>query len=383
LFNRGTTAVDLTGWSVQYASAAGTSWQVTQLSGSIAPGGDYLVQESAGTGGTTALPTPDASGSIAISAASGKAALVTAATALSCGATCSTATGVHDFVGYGAANDFETAAAPGLSNTTADLRGAGGATDTDNNAADFTAGAPAPLNSAGEGPGGGGGNPPPTSAFIHDIQGAAHRSPLVGQKVTSVPGVVTAVGTNGLWFQDPQPDNNFATSEGLFVFTSSKPTVAVADSVLVSGTVNEFRPGGAASNLSSTELGSRFQPISEPSAVQRHQQATLERSFIDQIRAANPNAAVVALGDLNDFQFSQTTDTLGGDGYLTDLPRTLPAPEQYSYDFEGNSEILDHILISGALAASRTSTTSSTSMPSSRTRRPTTIRRSSVSRSFR
>ncbi|HEY9484382.1 MAG TPA: lamin tail domain-containing protein, partial [Micromonosporaceae bacterium] len=115
LFNRGTAAVDLTGWSVQYASAAGTSWQVTRLSGSIAPGGDYLVQESAGTGGTTALPTPDASGSIAMSAASGKVALVTAATALSCGATCSGAAGVRDFVGYGAANDFETAAAPGLS----------------------------------------------------------------------------------------------------------------------------------------------------------------------------------------------------------------------------------------------------------------------------
>ena len=164
---------------------------------------------------------------------------------------------MRDFVGYGAANDFETAAAPGLSNTTADLRAAAGATDTDNNAADFTAGAPAPQNSAGEGPGGGGGgNPPPTSALIHDIQGAAHRSPLVGQKVTSVPGVVTAVSTNGFWFQDPQPDNNIATSEGLFVFTSSKPTVAVADSVLVSGTVSEFRPGGDASNLSNTELGS-------------------------------------------------------------------------------------------------------------------------------
>ena len=87
--------------------------------------------------------------------------------------------------------------------------------------------------------------PPPTSATIHQIQGAAHRSPLVGQTVTSVPGIVTAVGTNGFWFQDPQPDANPATSEGLFVFTSSAPTVAVGDSVLVSGTVSEFRPGGA------------------------------------------------------------------------------------------------------------------------------------------
>src|SRR5215467_11922282 len=104
LFNRGSEAVDLTGWSVQYASAAGTSWQVTALSGSVAAGGDYLVAESAGAGGTTPLPTPDASGSIAMSATSGKVALVTAASALSCGATCSSAAGVRDFVGYGTAN---------------------------------------------------------------------------------------------------------------------------------------------------------------------------------------------------------------------------------------------------------------------------------------
>ena len=61
LFNPGGASVSLAGWSVQYASAAGTTWQVTALSGSIPPGGYYLVQEAQGTGGTTALPTPDAS----------------------------------------------------------------------------------------------------------------------------------------------------------------------------------------------------------------------------------------------------------------------------------------------------------------------------------
>jgi uncharacterized protein len=253
LYNRGSAAVDLTGWSVQYASASGTSWQLTKLTGSIAAGGVYLVGEGAGAGGTQALPTPDASGSIAMSAASGKVALVSAATALTCGSACATAAGVHDFVGYGAANDFETAAAPGLTNTTADLRDSAG-TDTDNNAADFTSGAPDPHNAAGEGPGGGGGTPPPTTARIHDIQGAAHRSPLVGQNVASVPGVVTAVGPNGYWMQDPQPDANPATSEGIYVFTSSKPTVLVGDSVLVSGKVGEYRPGGGANSLSNTEI---------------------------------------------------------------------------------------------------------------------------------
>jgi predicted extracellular nuclease len=249
LYNRGAAPVDLTGWSVQYASAAGTSWQLTALSGVLAAGAHYLVQEAAGRGGSTPLPTPDATGAIAMSAASGKVALVTAATALSCGATCSSAAGVRDFVGYGTAADFETAAAPGLTNTTADLRAADG-TDTDNNAADFSTGAPNPRGSGGSTP------PPPTGtpARIHDIQGAAHRSPLVGQQVIEVPGVVTAVGSGGFWFQDPAPDSDPATSEGLYVHTGSAPHVAVGDAVQVAGKVGEYRPGGAATNLSSTEL---------------------------------------------------------------------------------------------------------------------------------
>src|SRR2546430_6710264 len=149
LLNRGTAPVDLTGWSVQYAAAAGTSYQVTTLTGSVAPGAHYLVQEAQGTGGTTPLPTPDATGTIAMAAGSGKVAVVSSATALTCGATCATAAGVRDFVGYGTANDFEGAAAPALSNTTAALRAGNGATDTDNNAADFTAGAPAPHGGDG------------------------------------------------------------------------------------------------------------------------------------------------------------------------------------------------------------------------------------------
>ena len=249
LRNTSSAPVDLTGWSVQYAAAAGTSYQLTALSGSIPAGGHYLVQEAAGAGGTTPLPTPDATGSIAMAAASGKVALVTTATALACGADCDTAAGVRDFVGYGAANDVETAAAPGLTNTTADLRGDG--PDTDNNAADFAAGDPNPRNT------GGGGTPPDPGVpglKIHDIQGAAQRSPKVGVKVAEVPGVVTTVSTNGFWFQDPTPDADPATSEGLFVFTRTAPTAAVGDAVTVTGTVSEFRPGGAATNLSTTEL---------------------------------------------------------------------------------------------------------------------------------
>src|SRR5215212_9571120 len=81
LYNRGTEPVDVTGWAVQYASSTGATWQTTPLVGVIAPGKYFLVQELAGTGGTTALPTPDAIGTIAMSGTAGKIALVRSTTA--------------------------------------------------------------------------------------------------------------------------------------------------------------------------------------------------------------------------------------------------------------------------------------------------------------
>jgi predicted extracellular nuclease len=144
LFNRGTAAVDVTGWSVQYASAIGSSWQKTVLSGTIQPGNYYLIQEAAGAGGTVDLPTPDASETIAMAAGSGKVALVSNATTL----TGSCPSGRVDLVGYGSANCSETSPTPALSNTTADLRKFGGCLDTDNNASNFIIEIPSPRNIA-------------------------------------------------------------------------------------------------------------------------------------------------------------------------------------------------------------------------------------------
>jgi predicted extracellular nuclease len=364
LFNRGAAPVSVAGWSVQYASAAGTSWQVTALpSITLAPGEYLLVQESQGTGGTTPLPAPDASGTIAMSATAGKVALVTNTTALtpcSTAADCLANPAVRDLVGYGTgASAFEGSGptSPSLTNTTAALRANGGCTDTDNNAADFARDVPGPRNSASPfnvcgapvnqpvvavcpttlpallgapafatlsasdadgtvnsvsilsapvpgisiaaftpAPGVGGSaslslgvangvpvgtysiqiqfanndatpqtascsvlvtvvNPVP-SARIHDIQGAAHISPLNGTAVSFVPGIVTVLRANGFNMQDPVPDSDPATSEGIFVFTNSAPTVQVGDSVAVSGKVAEFRPGGSsgATNLTQTEI---------------------------------------------------------------------------------------------------------------------------------
>ncbi len=91
---------------------------------------------------------------------------------------------------------------------------------------------------------------------ISDIQGAGHISSFNGKSVTNVPGIVTALASNGFYLQDPNPDSDDRTSEGIFVFTSSAPTVAVGDSIQVSGTVTEFRPGGNANNLTITQITS-------------------------------------------------------------------------------------------------------------------------------
>jgi len=67
LFNPTASSVSVTNWSVQYASAAGGTWTVGVLTGTITlqPGQYYLIREANGAGGSQALPTPDNLGSIA------------------------------------------------------------------------------------------------------------------------------------------------------------------------------------------------------------------------------------------------------------------------------------------------------------------------------
>jgi uncharacterized protein len=361
IFNADGATVNLSGWSVQYASAAGTTWQVTALNGSLAPGQYFLIQESQGAGGTTNLPTPNAIGNIAMSATAGKVALVSSTVALSGG--CPVGGAIIDFVGYGTgtggASCFEgTAAAPTLTNTTADFRRNNGLQDTDSNTADFITGAPNPRNTpvgttnpSGAGaanpasviqggttlltvlvtPGanptstgivvsgdlssiGGSATEPffddgtngdatagnntfsfstvvtinttpgtkslpisisdaqgrsgsatisltvttaPLNLSIHDIQGPGDTSPVVG-KLVSTTGIVTAVVSNGFFIQNPDNavDADPNTSEGVFVFTSSRPTApaVVGNLVQVTGTVSEFIPSSDPSSPSSTEI---------------------------------------------------------------------------------------------------------------------------------
>ncbi len=159
IFNASNATINLLGDSVQYASATGSTWQVTTLSGTLQSGQYYLIQEAQGTGGTTNLPNPDAIGTISMSATAGKTALVEGTTALTGSAPMNS--GILDLVGYGStANFFEGAGpAPTPSNTSSVQRLGNGLVDTDNNSHDFVIGAPNPRNTASSF------NPPPQGPF--------------------------------------------------------------------------------------------------------------------------------------------------------------------------------------------------------------------------
>ena len=96
---------------------------------------------------------------------------------------------------------------------------------------------------------------------IYEIQGTGHTSAYDGQ-VVSTTGVVTAVDSNGFYMQAAQGDGNAATSDGIFVFTGSAPTVQVGLEVMVTGTVDEFVPNGAAPGfLSVTQIAAQSSQI--------------------------------------------------------------------------------------------------------------------------
>ena len=146
IFNNGTAPVDLTGWSVQYASATASSWSVTPLTSVVLlPGQYYLIQEGSGGSNGVLLPTADVAGTVAMAAGAGKVALVKNSTALT--GACPNDPNIVDLVGYGnTASCFKGSPAPAASNTNAILRAGNGCENTNSNGTDFGTGAPSPRN---------------------------------------------------------------------------------------------------------------------------------------------------------------------------------------------------------------------------------------------
>jgi uncharacterized protein len=249
LYNRGAAAQSLAGWSVQYASATGTgnfgasTTQLTPLpSVSLQPGQHFLIQEAVGTGCSglpcgVALPSPDVVDATAITmnATVGKVVVVDQATTLGCNGGSTPCSGTQlshiiDLVGYGTgatgANFYEgTGPAPTLANNTAALRGADGATDTDNNAADFTAGAPNPRGTGG------------LALTIDDVSHNESTGSHIYDFTVSLTGVA---GTGGVTFDIATADNTAKTADNDYVAQSlTGQTIAEgASSYVFSVTVN-------------------------------------------------------------------------------------------------------------------------------------------------
>lgn len=99
---------------------------------------------------------------------------------------------------------------------------------------------------------------PPAAPRPRDVQGAGHASPLVGRQVIGLSGIVTAVSARGVWLQDPQPDDDPATSEALFVRLqpprAGEVPLEPGDAVEVDGRVEEFVPPNRAEQLPLTQL---------------------------------------------------------------------------------------------------------------------------------
>ncbi len=129
-------------------------------------------------------------------------------------------------------------------------------------------------------------------------------------------------------------DPNFASSRkplvGEFLFKGESYHVIV----------NHFNSKGG----DGADFG-KNQPVVRKSEVQRHAIATIVQDFVNELETEVKDSNVVVLGDLNDFQFSKTLDILKGKN-LWNTVDDLPKSERYSYVYNGNAQVLDHILIS-------------------------------------
>ena len=144
LHNRSSSSASVGGWTLQYASATGTTWSVGVIPvGTLIAAGGYLLVGTTYPG-TQGAPLPSGritlSRTLDLSSNSGKVALSRGVAAFS--GRCPS--GAVDFVGYGTANCAESSAAPSLSGGTAARRANDGCADSDQNQADFSSATPLP-----------------------------------------------------------------------------------------------------------------------------------------------------------------------------------------------------------------------------------------------
>ena len=155
------------------------------------------------------------------------------------------------------------------------------------------------------------------------VKGTATQAVAVENgKLTNNPGRIQP--------NDPNFDSSRKPLVGEFIFKGESYHVIV----------NHFNSKGG----DGADFG-KNQPVVRKSEVQRHAIAGIVQNFVNELETEVKDSNVVVLGDLNDFQFSKTLDILKGDN-LWNTVDDLPKSERYSYVYNGNAQVLDHVLIS-------------------------------------
>ena len=292
LFNLGTTAQNLSGWSVQYASATGTSWSVTSLTNvTLQPGQYYLVQEASGGAVGSTLPTADATGSINMSATAGKVALVSSATALSGQFANGTGTGIIDFIGFGTTvtssegntntgSAVAAAPAPAPSNANGDLRAGAGCTDTDNNKTDFSSTAPTPRNTgvtplnvcnvnASTNPSGTGAASPASVAAggttLLTVTAAQGTNPNAA--ITGVSGNLTSIGGSAAQaFYDDGTNGDATAGDNVYSYSAAVDAATASGGKTLPVTITDAQSRTGSASIALTVTSSSVSPTATGSA---------------------------------------------------------------------------------------------------------------------
>ena len=102
------------------------------------------------------------------------------------------------------------------------------------------------------------------------------------------------------------------------------------------------------SKFGSTPIYGAVQPFVNAGNEERKLQAEALNEHVSGLKDADPDAKVIVLGDLNDFEFSEPLPLLKGEGdeqILFDQIDELDDDEVYTFNFQGNSQVLDHFLV--------------------------------------
>ena len=107
------------------------------------------------------------------------------------------------------------------------------------------------------------------------------------------------------------------------------------------------------SRYGSTPVFGAVQPWVQAGEAERAAQVRALHAYVGSLAGADPDSRVVVLGDMNTFETSDDLAAVlpGAPPLLTNLILGVPEPERYTYNFEGNSQALDHIFVTGNLAA--------------------------------